>query len=243
MRRDDKNVSAIIVAAGKGKRMGEGFNKQYIPLKEKPIVAHTLQIFENSQYIDEIILVVGKEEVSFAKTEIIEKYKFTKVVKVIEGGKERQDSVYNGLLEVNKRCQIVLIHDGARPFVKEKIIKNSIDMAEKIGAAVAAMPVKDTIKMVGDELEVVNTPERKYLWAVQTPQTFQYKLLKTAYEKLRTEKVIVTDDAMAVERLGHTVKIIEGSYENIKITTPEDLIIAKAILAKEEGNNADRIRV
>lgn len=227
-------VTAIVVAAGKGKRMGKGFNKQYIQLQGKPIVAHTLEVFEKSQYIDDIILVVGQEEIDFAQEEIIKKHDLRKVSKVIGGGKERQDSVYEGLLAAKDECEIVLIHDGARPFVQEYMIGKTIDTAKKMGAAIVAVPVKDTIKRVNTQLEVVDTPNRKELWGIQTPQTFQYSLLKRAYDAAREEKVIVTDDSMMVERLGHPVKIVEGSYENIKITTPEDIIIAEEILHKEE---------
>ncbi|SNS38490.1 2-C-methyl-D-erythritol 4-phosphate cytidylyltransferase [Anaerovirgula multivorans] len=227
-------ATAIVLAAGKGKRMGKGYNKQYILLRDKPIIVHTLDIFEKSQYINDIILVVGKEEVAFVKEEIIKKYNFRKISKVIVGGKERQDSVYEGLLVANKDCETVLIHDGARPFVEEGMIKNSIAMAEKFGAAIVAVPVKDTIKRANYQLEVIDTPERKELWAVQTPQTFQYILLKKAHDQARKEGILVTDDAMMVERLGHLVKIVEGSYKNIKITDPQDIIIAEGILSKEE---------
>lgn len=231
---NNKSVGAIIVAAGKGKRMGKEYNKQYILLYEKPIIVYTLEIFEKSQYIDDIILVVGQDEVDFAKEEIIKRYGLRKISKVIGGGKERQDSVYKGLLAIKDECDIVLIHDGARPFVQEKMIMETINIARERGAAIVAVPVKDTIKRVNPRQEVIDTPNRKELWSVQTPQTFQYSLLKKAYDKIQDKNIIITDDAMAVEGLGHPVKIVEGSYENIKITTPEDLIIAERILNKEE---------
>ncbi|SDL27102.1 2-C-methyl-D-erythritol 4-phosphate cytidylyltransferase [Natronincola ferrireducens] len=227
-------VVAIVVAAGKGKRMGNDFNKQYILLKNKPIIAHTLEVFEKSNVIDEVILVVGKEEIDFNQEKIIKRYGFQKISKVIAGGRERQDSVYQGLVEVPKDCDIVVIHDGARPFVKEAMLINSIKTAEVKGAAVIGVPVKDTIKKVKDTLEVMETPERKYLWSIQTPQVFRYELIRKAYEAVIGGDILVTDDAMAVEMLGHPVKIVEGSYENIKITTPEDLIMGERILQKEE---------
>jgi 2-C-methyl-D-erythritol 4-phosphate cytidylyltransferase len=229
-----KNI-AIIVAAGKGKRMGRGYNKQYILLADKPIVAHTIEVFENMDLIDEIILVVGRGETDLAKKDIIYKYNLKKVVKIVEGGTERQDSVYNGLKAIDGNCNIVLIHDGARPFVTDSIIEKSIKAAGDMGACVVAVRVKDTIKVGNKNMEVDYTPDRDILWAVQTPQTFRYKLLLEAYERLQTDNTKVTDDAMLIEKLGHTVRIVEGSYENIKITTPEDLILGEGILKKREN--------
>lgn len=226
-------VSAIIVAAGKGKRMGQGFNKQYIILREKPIVAHTLEVFEKSSYIDDIILVVPKEEMAYAEKEVVSKFNLRKVTKIIGGGKERQDSVYNGLLAVDNNCKIVMVHDGVRPFVNEDLIKKSIEKTKKTGAVILAMPVKDTIKIINSKDEVVDTPNRKKLWAVQTPQTFLYEVLKSSYDRAQKEHIFATDDSMIVEKSGYVVKKIEGSYKNIKITTPEDLIMAEAII--QEG--------
>lgn len=228
-------TSVIIVAAGKGRRMKRDYNKQYILLVDKPIIAHTIEVFENMILIDEIILVVGKSEIDLVKENIIYKYNFKKVVKVVEGGEERQDSVYNGLKVVNKDCNIVLIHDGARPFVTSSIIEESINIVKDVGACVVAVRVKDTIKVVDKNMEVDYTPNRDTLWAVQTPQTFKYKLILEAYEKLQANNIKVTDDAMLIEKLGRTVKIIEGSYENIKITTPGDLILGEGILRKREN--------
>ena len=228
-------TGAIIVAAGKGKRMGKSYNKQYILLADKPIVAHTIEVFENVDLIDEIVLVVGKGETDLAKKDIIHKYNFKKVVKIVEGGTERQDSVYNGLKAIDENCNIVLIHDGARPFITDSIIEKSINTAKDVGACVVAVRVKDTIKVVNKNMEVDYTPDRSILWAVQTPQTFEYKLLLEAYKKLQIDNIKATDDAMLIEKLGHTVRIIEGSYENIKITTPEDLILGEGILKKREN--------
>ncbi|MBU5678162.1 2-C-methyl-D-erythritol 4-phosphate cytidylyltransferase [Alkaliphilus sp. MSJ-5] len=230
-------TSAIIVAAGKGRRMGREYNKQYILLGNKPIVAHTIEVFEDSSLIDEIILVVGKGEVDLVKQIIIEKYNFKKVISIVEGGERRQDSVYNGLRAIDNNCNIVLIHDGARPFITNNIIEEGIEVANKTGACIAAVPVKDTIKVSNESMDVVNTPNRETLWAVQTPQAFKYQLVMNAYEKLQNSNIEATDDAMIIERLGYTVKIIKGSYENIKITTPEDLILGEGILKnrKVEG--------
>ncbi|HZJ76318.1 MAG TPA: 2-C-methyl-D-erythritol 4-phosphate cytidylyltransferase [Oscillospiraceae bacterium] len=228
-------ISVIIAAAGKGKRMGKGYNKQYILLGGKPIVAHTIEVFENMGLIDEIILVVGRGETGSAEKDIIYKYNFKKVVKIVEGGAERGDSVYNGLKAVNTNCDIVLVHDGVRPFIAENIIEKSIETAKDAGACAVAVRVKDTIKVVKKNMEVDYTPDRDALWAVQTPQTFRYRLLLEAYEKLRIDDMKITDDAMLIEKLGHAVKIVEGDYENIKITTPEDLILGEGILNKREN--------
>lgn len=214
--------------------MGKGYNKQYIILKDKPIVAHTIKTFEESNLIDEIILVVGKGEVKKANEDIIEKYNFKKVTNVIEGGKERYDSVLNGLKATNKECNIVLVHDGARPFVTEGIIRNGIESVTETKATITAVPVKDTIKTINMNNEVENTPARHTLWSVQTPQFFEYELLINAYEKFQHSSMEITDDAMLVENLGYTVKVINGSYENIKITTPEDLILGEGILKNRE---------
>lgn len=228
-------TSVIIVAAGKGRRMGRNYNKQYISLQDKPIVAHTIGIFENMDLIDEIVLVVAKDEVGWVKTNIVDKYNFKKVVNIIEGGAERQDSVYNGLKAVNKETSIVLVHDGARPFVTRRIIEESINTAKNGGACIAAVPVKDTIKIVDTNMRVDHTPKRERLWAVQTPQTFKYDLLLKAYRELDQRSIKVTDDAMLVEKLGYDIKVIEGDYENIKITTPDDLILGEGILKKREN--------
>lgn len=224
------------MAAGKGKRMNKDYNKQYILLDDKPIVAHTIQVFEDSSYIDEIILVVASGEVELASKSIVNRYGFEKITHVLEGGAERQDSVKIGLNAVDEDSEIILVHDGARPFVEEGIIEESIHIAREFGAAIAAVPVKDTIKIINEAMEVTSTPKRETLWAIQTPQVFKSELLKKAYEKLDNMNPIATDDSMLVERLGHAVKIISGSYENIKITTPEDLLLGIGILK----NRAER---
>jgi len=229
-------TSVIIVAAGKGKRMGRDYNKQYIQLEAQPIVAHTIKVFEEMDCINEIILVVGAGEVEFLKKSIIEVYGFQKVSAIVEGGLERRDSVYNGLKAVSQDCSIVLIHDGARPLITKDIIEESIIVAKESGACIAAVPVKDTIKISNDNMEVIHTPKRDNLWSVQTPQTFQYDLILEAYNHQQPKDSAATDDAMILEALGHTVKIIHGSYNNIKITTPEDLIVAEEILkTRREG--------
>ncbi len=225
-----KFVSVIIPAAGLGKRMQYKENKMYILVKEKPILSYTIEKFNTCEYVDEIIIVTRKDELDYCKNKIVNENNFYKVKKVVEGGKERQDSVYNGIASIDKKCDIVLVHDGARPFVKEQTIFNSIEGAIENEACVVGVPVKDTIKIVDKSDIVAGTPERSSLWAVQTPQAFSYELIVRAYENARKERIIATDDSMLVEQLGYKVKMILGSYENIKITTPEDLKMAEIFL-------------
>lgn len=235
----DKFISVIIAAAGQGKRMNSKVNKQYLKLGNKPILSHTIDVFEKSLWIDEIIIVTHSDEVEYCKENIVKAYAFKKVKKIIAGGSKRQESVFNGLKSVDKRCDIVMIHDGARPFVREEYIFNSIDEVMKYKAVGVGVPVKDTIKVVDEEKYVRNTPDRKFLWAIQTPQTFDYVLLMKAHEKAIEEGFFGTDDTSLVERINQKVKMILGSYENIKITTPEDLYIGEAILKNREKSKGD----
>lgn len=226
-----KNV-AIVLAAGQGKRMNSKVQKQYLLIKEKPVLYYTLSAFENSPLISEIILVTGKEEVEYCRREIVEKYGFLKVHHIVPGGKERYHSVYEGLKAV-EQADYVLIHDGARPFVSEPMIERVCEAVSKCKACVVGMPVKDTIKIADEFGFAKETPDRRMVWQVQTPQTFDFALIKGAYEKmLQEEPEGITDDAMVVESMTeHRVKLIQGSYENIKITTPEDLYIAEALIS------------
>ena len=218
--------SVIIVAGGSGSRMNMNINKQFIKINEKEVIAHTIDKFYKNEYIDEIILVVKEDEIDYFKENIIKKYGY-KNIKIALGGKERQDSVYNGLKIVDKNCDMVLVHDGARPFVSKEIIKKAVTETKK--ARVIGVRVKDTIKVVNNN-EIISTPNRNTLWAIQTPQTFKYDLLKIAYKKAYEENFYGTDDSSLVENLGEKVNIIEGSYENIKITTKEDLNMAYQII-------------
>ncbi|QEK11140.1 2-C-methyl-D-erythritol 4-phosphate cytidylyltransferase [Crassaminicella thermophila] len=231
----DKFVSVIIAAAGQGKRMNSKVNKQYLKLCNKPVLAHTIDIFEKCSWVDEIIVVTHSNEIEYCKENVIKVYGFKKVIRVIAGGSTRQESVFNGLKSVDKRCSIVMIHDGARPFIREEYILNSIDEAVKYKAVGIGVYVKDTIKVVDEDGYIVNTPDRKFLWAIQTPQTFDYDLLMKAYEKAIKEGFLGTDDTSLVERINQKVKMIMGSYDNIKITTPEDLYIGEAILKSREN--------
>ena len=223
----------VIVAAGTGSRMNMGINKQFIKLEGKEIIYYTIEKFYKNENIDDIVVVVKEEEAEFFRKEILDKYNF-KNIKLAYGGKERQDSVYNGLKSLDKNCNIVLIHDGARPFVSNKIIDKSIEEAKENKAIVVGVPVKDTIKVIDNDKNIVDTPNRNILWAVQTPQTFDYNLLIKSYEDAFKDGFYGTDDAMLVERIGYKVKMVEGSYNNIKITTQEDLGLGSQILKVQE---------
>ncbi len=223
--------AVIIPAAGKGKRMNYNKSKQYIELKGKPILVHTLEVFMRCEAIHHIIIVVGKGEVDYCKQEIVEGHGLEKVLHVIEGGKERQDSVYEGIKCVPDKTDIVLIHDAARPFIKEEHINATIREAYIGGACVLGVKVKDTIKVANHEDYIIDTPNRNMLWAIQTPQTFKKEVIQEAYVQAIKDKFVATDDAMIVEKYSdRAVKIVEGSYDNIKITTQEDLIIAKSLM-------------
>ena len=221
----------VIVAAGSGSRMKRDINKQFIKLDGKEIIAYTIEKFYKSEDIDDIVIVIKENEEKYFIENIINKYGFDNI-KLAYGGKERQDSVYNGIKKLNSNCEIVLIHDGARPFVNEYIIKNSIKEAKENNAVVVGVPVKDTIKVVDSDGNIVDTPNRSLLWSVQTPQSFKYEIITRAYEYAYSNDYYGTDDAMLVEHIGYNVKMIEGSYDNIKITTEEDLHFGIQILNK-----------
>ena len=226
--------TAIVLAAGSGKRMNTAVHKQYLDIKGKPVLYYALHAFEQSS-VDEIVLVVGKGETDYCRQEIVEKYGLKKVKKIVEGGKERYHSVYEGLKAAD-HPDYVLIHDGARPFILKKTIEQTMQEVKKYQACVVAVPVKDTVKIADEEGYAKETPERKYVWAVQTPQVFSYPMIYDAYEKaLQQEDSAITDDAMVLEKVtGRKVRLIEGSYRNIKITTPEDLLIAECYLEHPE---------
>ena len=239
MSEKEKNI-AVVLAAGQGKRMNSTVHKQYLLLKDKPVIYYSLKAFQDSSFIEEIILVTGKEEETYCRTEIVEKFHFSKVKKIVEGGKERYHSVANAMKAV-EGTGYVFIHDGARPFLSEEILLRAYDAVKEHHACVVGMPVKDTIKVVDEDCFAKHTPDRETLWQVQTPQVFTIALAKEAYdrllikeEELKTQGIRITDDAMVVETLlHHPVKLVEGSYENIKITTPEDLIIADSFLIRK----------
>lgn len=226
--------TAIILAAGQGKRMKTKVQKQFLMLQGKPLLYYSLACFQKSDEIQEIVVVTGKESIDYCRSEIIEKYGFTKVKSIAEGGKERYDSVYAGLEACSADTDYVFIHDGARPFVTEDIIKRTKEGAVTYQACIAGMPSKDTVKIIDENNMVSATPERSRVWSVQTPQVFLYSLIKEAHDTARSVSMQgVTDDAMVVEQYKNTpVHIVEGAYENIKITTPEDILVAEKILEK-----------
>lgn len=233
---EKKRCSAIVLAAGSGRRMNSDTKKQYMLLKDKPVIYYALKTFQES-FVNEIVLVAPKEDIPYCQKEIVEKYAFTKVRKIVAGGKERYHSVAEGLKNVTL-CDFVFIHDGARPMLTAEILKRAYDCVKMWDACVVGMPVKDTIKIADHDKNVVNTPNRNLVWMVQTPQVFAYSLIRDAYEELlskeeqlATEKIAITDDAMVVETLtGKQIKLVEGSYQNIKITTPEDILLAENLL-------------
>ncbi|HZG71164.1 MAG TPA: 2-C-methyl-D-erythritol 4-phosphate cytidylyltransferase [Chondromyces sp.] len=219
----------VIPAAGQGKRMKANQNKLFLSLLGKPIIIHTLEVFESDPLCDGVVLAIHPdEEQTFVS--LLNKYNIQKVNKLVYGGKERQHSVFNGLKTLDERG-IVLVHDGARPFITEDIIHQLMEEAERIGAAIVAVPVKDTIKREKSGL-VAETVERSSLWSVQTPQAFRMPLLLQAHQKAENDGYLGTDDASLVERVGEPIQIVEGSYDNIKLTTPEDLYFAEAIIHK-----------
>lgn len=233
--------TAIVLAAGQGKRMGANVQKQYMELKGKPVLYYSLRAFEDSPIIDEIILVTGKGQEVYCENEIVIPYGFTKVHTIIEGGAERYHSVFNGLQCIEGEGY-VFIHDGARPFIEEEILQRVYEGVQLHQACAVGMPVKDTIKVVNEHQFAEKTPDREMLWLIQTPQVFATSIIKDAYEKLMREPYIqVTDDAMVVEQMiGYKVKLIKGSYENIKITTPEDILIAEVFVEKKKKNLRDK---
>ena len=227
-------ITAIVLAAGSGRRMKSKTKKQFMEIKGKPVIWYSLFEFEKSR-VDEIILVTGKEDIDYCKKEIVEKYNLKKIKNVVAGGSERYESVYNGLKEVTGN--IVLIHDGARPLINNEIIERSIEGTIKSDACVVGVPVKDTIKRADKEGYIIDTPNRSELWITQTPQSFKTDLVKMAYKKMKEElekgntTLNITDDAMVVEEFTtNQVRFVRGDYKNIKVTTPEDIDIAELFI-------------
>ncbi len=230
-------VVAIVLAGGKGKRMGASVSKQYLLIEEKPVLYYSLKAFEQSN-VDEIIIVTEKGSEAYCKTNIVEKYNIGKVSSIIEGGAERYNSVHNGLKAVMDASEntYVLIHDGARALISIEVINRTIEWVKEKKAVVVGVPVKDTIKIVDSNNVVVDTPMRETLWQIQTPQAFIYEEILNAYNKVISENVQgITDDSMVMEYSGiRKVEVVMGEYENIKITTPDDLVYAKSIICKNE---------
>jgi len=220
-------VGAVIVAAGRGERMG-GVDKVFSPLGGEPVLAHSVSIFEHSQLVDRIVIVLREDSIERG-IKLVADRKWHKITDVCPGGIRRQDSVLNGL-KLLSGCEWAIIHDGARPFVTEDMLKKGLEAAGESGASVAAVPVKDTIKRAGDNGFIVKTPPRDNLLAAQTPQVFRFDVIKKAYDRVAKD---VTDDASLVEQTGIKVKVFTGSYDNIKITTQADLELAGIIRQKE----------
>ncbi len=223
-------IAAIIMAAGQGRRMGHKTPKQYLLLNGKPVLWHTLQRFIKTGIFSEIVLVVGRNSFDYTQAAIIRKYKLPQVT-LVAGGKERQDSVYQGLLSL-KSCDYVAIHDGVRCLVTTQVIKDTIKAAQQYGAATAAVPLQDTIKESAAGQLVQKTIDRSKLWRIQTPQVFCYEIIMKAYKKAYQAGFYGTDDAMLVEKLGKKIKLVMGSYDNLKITTGIDLEIAAHLIRK-----------
>ena len=227
------NTIAIIPAGGSGKRLGADVAKQYLSLCSLPVLVHTLHVFQKSGITDDVILVVPQDDLIFVREQIVEKYGLTKVSTVVKGGSQRQDSVRNGLEAIAKPCDIVIVHDGVRPFVTLEMIDRVVKEAVDGGAASIGVPAKDTIKETTGENIVAATLPRQNLWQAQTPQAVRYDLLCRAYAAAEKDHYYGTDDASLVERIGVKVRMIAGSYKNIKITTPEDLVIAETFMKEK----------
>lgn len=234
-------TAAVVLAAGSGKRMNAGVKKQYMEIAGRPVLYYSLKAFEES-FIDEIILVVSQDEIEQAKESYVNRYGFHKVSKIVAGGKERYHSVACGLLAISPDCDFVFIHDSARPMLTQEILQRVYSEVQKEEACAVGVPSKDTVKIADEQGYVSMTPNRSLVWNVQTPQVFSYPLVHNAYEELMQKEqellaagVQITDDAMVVEQLAHhRVKLVEGSYENIKITTPEDVQIAERYLQNRQ---------
>jgi len=228
-------VAALIPAAGRGRRMAEEIPKAFLPMGGAPLLAHTLQQFESCSGVEEVIVLAPPGNGVQPAEELVKRHGFRKVSRIVPGGAERQDSVYAGLKALGPRSDLVLIHDGARPFITPDLIERVVAETRGSRAAVAAIPVRDTIKEVGEDGRVLKTLTRDCLWEIQTPQGFHYSLILEAYEEAFRDGFYGTDDAALVERLGVEVKVVLGSRYNLKITTPEDLVLGEALLKVKRG--------
>jgi len=220
-------IAAIIPAGGAGIRMGQKIPKPYLSIASAPILVHTLRVFQESDLIDDIFLVVQEKDKAYVEKDVIHPYSLNKVRAIIPGGKERQDSIHHALPFLHSDHEIIVIHDGVRPLIDQDMLERTIDAAVKEGAVITGVPVKDTVKMINPSGKVDITLDREKLYLIQTPQAFRKEILARAYEMAYKEHFYGTDDASLVERLGIPVKVIRGSYENIKITTQEDLLLAE----------------
>jgi 2-C-methyl-D-erythritol 4-phosphate cytidylyltransferase len=231
IRRQIPLVVALVPAAGRGLRMGGSVPKQYLSIGGEPLIVQSLRTLQAAPVVGQIILAVPSADIEYCQHEIVLRYRFTKVTKVVAGGAERQDSVRHALAQVPSDTDIVLIHDAVRPFVTQRMIEEVVAAAWKEGAAIIALPMRDTVKQVGTDGMIERTVDRTPLWLAQTPQAFRRDWIETAHRNAHAEGVRATDDAFLVEWLGYSVAVVEGSGENIKVTRPEDLVIGEAILA------------
>jgi 2-C-methyl-D-erythritol 4-phosphate cytidylyltransferase len=225
-------VGAVIVGAGEGKRMGGSARKQFAKVGGKPIIAYTLEIFETSDLIDHMVLVVPRDSTEWVKEEVVQAFGFKKVLGIVPGGETRQQSVSNGLKALKDKTKIVVIHDAVRPLVSEVLLRRVIDAARKTGAAITAVPPRDTVKQV-ESGQIVGTMDRRLLWLAQTPQSFRYDIIMNAHKKAKDERLKSTDDAEIVEACGTKVTVAVGSYSNLKITSPEDMPLFEYFLKQE----------
>ena len=224
-------ISAIVPAGGRGVRMGSDVPKQFLTLGDVPLLVHALQPFESCSIISEIVLVVPEDDCAYCHDHIVPIYGLKKISRVVGGGRRRQDSVLNGVQVTNPTSDIVVVHDAVRPFVTERMIADVVKAARKHGAAIVAIPLRDTVKRVNFDGLIEETLSREKLWAAQTPQAFQRDILLRAHEQGETDGVDATDDAFLVERMGLSVSVVQGSFHNIKVTRPEDLQMGQAILS------------
>jgi len=245
IRRQIPLVVALVPAAGRGLRMGGSVPKQYLSIGGEPLIVQSLRTLQAAPVVGQIILAVPSADIEYCQHEIVLRHRFTKVTKVVAGGAERQDSVRHALAQVPSDTDIVLIHDAVRPFVTQRMIEEVVAASWKEGAAIIALPMRDTVKQVRTDGMIERTVDRTPLWLAQTPQAFRRDWIETAHRNAHAEGVRATDDAFLVEWLGHLVAVVEGSGENIKVTRPEDLVIGEAILAsrmKESGAGQKRRR-
>jgi 2-C-methyl-D-erythritol 4-phosphate cytidylyltransferase len=245
IRRQIPLVMALVPAAGRGLRMGGSVPKQYLSIGGEPLIVQSLRVLQAAPVVDQIILAVPSADIEYCQHEIVLRHRFTKVTKVVAGGAERQDSVRHALAEVPSDIDIVLIHDAVRPFVTQRMIEEVVAASWKEGAAIIALPMRDTVKQVRTDRVIERTVDRTPLWLAQTPQAFRRDWIETAHRNAHAEGVRATDDAFLVEWLGYSVAVVEGSGENIKVTRPEDLVIGEAILAsrmRESGAGQKRRR-
>jgi 2-C-methyl-D-erythritol 4-phosphate cytidylyltransferase len=227
-------VVALVPAAGFGLRMGGSTRKQFRLLGGVPLVVHSLRVFQASPVVDAVVLAVPRADLAYCQSDVVEAHGLTKVIKVVAGGQERQESVRNALAVVEGECEIVVVHDAVRPFLTEAMLTEVVAAAREKGAAIIALPMRDTVKEVGTDYLIERTVDRRSLWLAQTPQAFRRDWLQEAHRSAQMQGVAGTDDAYLLERMGRPVRVVEGSGENIKVTRPEDMIIGEAILSSRQ---------